>query len=531
VRSGRAGLVEADAGEFDLALIDLRLPDRDGVEVCRQLRVPAARLRAGDADRAGSEMDVVVGLEAGAVDYLTKPFRFAELTARVRAHLRHRPRAGPPGPSGYGGRPGARLEGPAGATAVVDLWGWRARIRLARGQTLTDALNRLPAIESSLGTRPGAARIEADPDRADRFTLRVMHTDPHAQAIRWPGPGAATITEPVELGVYEDGTPVRVSLLRRHGLAGGVAGSGKSGILNVILGALTACPDVVLWGIDLKGGMELQPWAPCLRRLATTPTDATGLLTDAVRILNARAAALAERGARVWEPRTDAPALVIIIDEYAELAEEAPAAITAADSIARRGRAVAVTLLAATQRPTQQAMGKGAVRSQMDVRLCLRVRERKDVDLILGQGMLTAGWHAHTLNAPGKFLLSAPGLDTPRRARAYLLTDHDVSAIAARNAPHRPDLDPTSAHALTHPTTPAPADTTAAPDTDNTDPDITLWATLHAAPDEGLSVADLMHATGKGRTWIYDRLLDHARTGQVTQVTRGRWRATTNHEP
>jgi len=52
--------------------------------------------------------------------------------------------------------------------------------------------------------------------------------------------------------------------------------------------------------------------------------------------------------------------------------------------------AVAVNLVAATQRPTQKAMGQGAVRSQMDVRISFRVRERKDVDLILGQGMPTS---------------------------------------------------------------------------------------------------------------------------------------------
>src|SRR3712207_9009459 len=44
-----------------------------------------------------------------------------------------------------------------------------------------------------------------------------------------------------------------------------------------------------LWGIDLKGGMELRPWAPCLARLATTPAEATALLRDAVRVLEARA--------------------------------------------------------------------------------------------------------------------------------------------------------------------------------------------------------------------------------------------------
>ena len=97
------------------------------------------------------------------------------------------------------------------------------------------------------------------------------------------------------------------------------------------------------------------------------------------------------------------------------------------DTIARLGRAIAVTLIAATQRPTQKAMGQGAVRSQMDMRICFRVREPRDVDLVLGQGMLTAGWNAHKLNAPGKFLISAPEHDIPRRARADLVTDEMVS--------------------------------------------------------------------------------------------------------
>ena len=115
-----------------------------------------------------------------------------------------------------------------------------------------------------------------------------------------------------------------------------------------------------------------------------------------------------------------------------------PDAIKHADSIARRGRAVAVNLVAATQRPTQKAMGQGAVRSQMDVRISFRVRERKDVDLILGQGMLAAGWHAHTLNAPGKFLIAAAEHTRPKRARAYLVTDQVVDDTATHYADYRP---------------------------------------------------------------------------------------------
>jgi S-DNA-T family DNA segregation ATPase FtsK/SpoIIIE len=178
-----------------------------------------------------------------------------------------------------------------------------------------------------------------------------------------------------------------------------------------------ACPDVVLWGVDLKGGMELRPWAACLDRLATTPSEATALLADAVAVLESRARLLAADGARLWTPTAAGPALIVVIDEYAELADESQAATGHADSVARRGRAVAVALLAATQRPTQTAMGSGAARSQMDVRICLRVRERRDVDLILGQGMLSAGWAADTLNVPGKFLISTPEHTTPRLPR------------------------------------------------------------------------------------------------------------------
>ena len=434
------------------------------------------------------------------------------------------------------GLPGSRV-----MSAVVDLWGWRARIGLRRGQTVADVLTRVQAIESGLGTRPGALRVEPDPARADHCTIRVLDADPHARVIPWPRPAAdtiATITAPVPLGLYEDARPVTLTLAHRHGLLGGVAGAGKSGVLNVILASLVACPDVVLWGIDLKGGMELGPWISCLDRLATTPETATALLAEGVAILEARASQLADEGQRLWRPTREAPALVIVIDEYAELSEDAEAAVTHADSIARRGRAVGVTLLVATQRPTQKAMGSGAVRSQMDVRLCLRVRERRDVDLVLGQGMLAAGWTAHTLDAPGKFLLSTPEQSTPRRARAYLLTDDDVQAIAQQWAGHRPSLDRLSQEAAdaagsSTPSIPRPRISPEAlpalsvheRDADD-EPELLLWTALTLAPSEGSSVPELMTFTGMGRTWVYDRLQDHATGGRAVQISRGRWRAT-----
>lgn len=78
-----------DAGEFDLVLLDLMLPGMPGTEVCRELRtrsaVPIIMVTAKD-----SEVDIVVGLELGADDYVTKPYSTRELLARIRAVMRRR---------------------------------------------------------------------------------------------------------------------------------------------------------------------------------------------------------------------------------------------------------------------------------------------------------------------------------------------------------------------------------------------------------------------------------------------------------
>jgi DNA-binding response OmpR family regulator len=87
-RTGRGGIDRAATGDIDLVLLDLGLPDLDGLEVCRQLRLTLPTTVIVMLTARAREMDVVVGLEVGADDYLVKPVPLAELVARVRAHLR-----------------------------------------------------------------------------------------------------------------------------------------------------------------------------------------------------------------------------------------------------------------------------------------------------------------------------------------------------------------------------------------------------------------------------------------------------------
>ena len=139
VERAATGQAALDAAPADLVLLDLRLPDLDGLDVCRRLRersqVPIIIVTA-----RGEEADRVVGLELGADDYMVKPYGLRELLARIRAVLRRTEQAPPPGP--------LRVDG-----LVID--------RRARRTTLEDELLSLTPKEfdllALLASDPGAA--------------------------------------------------------------------------------------------------------------------------------------------------------------------------------------------------------------------------------------------------------------------------------------------------------------------------------------------------------------------------------------
>jgi S-DNA-T family DNA segregation ATPase FtsK/SpoIIIE len=430
---------------------------------------------------------------------------------------------------------------------------WTARLLLPKGKTLADALARVPKLESALGLRPRAIRVEEDPTLARRVILRVVTRDPHTRPLPMPElVGRPTITRPVLVGVYETGEPLRVNLLRKHALFGGATGSGKSTLLNAFLATLAPARDVLLWGIDFAGGTALIPWQQCFGRIATTPTEARAVLEDACRVLDVRNRLLVHRGRDAWQPTPDAPALVLPVDELAELVEQLPDAAAYLDSIARLGRKTAVTVLVATQRPTQEALGGGALRAQLTVRICLRVTEPADGELILGRGKAKQGYRPDLLDAPGKLLAWDPPDHTrPIPAKAYTLDRQRTRQLVTSAHAPVPELDPDSAEALaerdapdqrspkpgtapegrttpTHPERPQARDqppTAVIEDAGDGDPLLALLAALRDAGPRGAKVAELAHTVGRAKTWVYERLQDLHRQGQVERAGHGRWRA------
>ena len=106
VADGRVGLDHALSGEFDLMVLDIGLPGMDGFEVLDQLRSQGSKLPVIVLTARDSVTDTVSALEGGADDYMPKPFRFAELLARIRLRLRTAPDAAAP-PATTSSRPAA----------------------------------------------------------------------------------------------------------------------------------------------------------------------------------------------------------------------------------------------------------------------------------------------------------------------------------------------------------------------------------------------------------------------------------------
>lgn len=232
------------------------------------------------------------------------------------------------------------------------------------------------------------------PDQVRLLTLLDMETPtPQAVRARWSA-APADITMALGTGA---GGPLTVNLRTDgpHGLVAGMTGSGKSALLQTMIVSLAAThrPDRLNFVlIDYKGDSAFQDCA----RLPHTVGKVTDLDSHLVqRALDSLAAELLRRKQILAEAKVQdiedyhrlsgrpvLPRLVLVIDEFAELAKDLPAFLTGLISIAQLGRSLGVHLLLATQRPS--GVISPAIRANTNLRICLRVADAADSTDVLG---------------------------------------------------------------------------------------------------------------------------------------------------
>ncbi|MEU0492050.1 FtsK/SpoIIIE domain-containing protein [Nocardiopsis sp. NPDC006139] len=272
-------------------------------------------------------------------------------------------------------------------------YGFRVRARLHDGQTPDDYRDAL--VRLAHAWRVDSVRIRTS--GPGWVELVAARTDPLNTVTEAPPLGAeGWELLKVRMGTLETGDPWVIDFRQvPHWLIMGATQSGKSTDINALVYGLAPQP-VALVGLDLKGGVELTPYADRMSRLATTRPECTDLLSGLMDILTDRMTLCREAGVRnIWQlPEAVRPMpIVILVDEVAELylmadkseKDEIARTSTLLLRNAQLGRAFGLYLVVAGQRVgSDLGPGVTALRSQITGRICHRVNDAETAKMALG---------------------------------------------------------------------------------------------------------------------------------------------------
>lgn len=308
------------------------------------------------------------------------------------------------------------LRGSSAKVAARDEHGFTVAVELAGGRTARD----VQGIESNLESvfRVDRETLRVLPDKsAHRVLLRFMVRDPLDKSVPWPGPTARSIKDAVPLGVDENGKVVELHLEGQHVLIAGTTGAGKSTVgAGIILPSLLAMEDVEVWGVDPKMGVELGRFRKELGRLATEPDDIVQLLAAARQEIKARGDMMSENGLQTWPTSRERKALIVLVDEMAEVSDDGKILI---DGLVRLGRAMRVQVIGCTQHPSVRTFGElgGSLRSQLGVTIGLK-STASEARMIFGESAQAEGWGL-LMGPPGSLMVRDSEHTSPVRVRAY----------------------------------------------------------------------------------------------------------------
>lgn len=283
--------------------------------------------------------------------------------------------------------------------------GWTGKLVWADGEYMVDnVIKQEMAIEAASGLPSGTLKVSRDGKSNSSVILNVTLEDPHEKGILWEIPtkevngGRQLLTlhgsDQIHIGVRTDGTKKFLQVFKpgwgaRQILIAGIKGSGKSGLLNRLWAHFAMCDDVVQWGIDLKGGVELGPWRGTFDWIVDEYDKALLMIESLEAIVDRRARLMKQYSQtgqtwKNWRASPEHPWLVLSIDEAASLLGKMNSAqLVRMSEICRKGRAVGVAVIMATQYPTLDALGSSQIRQQIDQRFCFRMADNEGEGYVL----------------------------------------------------------------------------------------------------------------------------------------------------
>ena len=269
--------------------------------------------------------------------------------------------------------------------------------------------------------------------------------------IPWERPKVHSCMDPAVVGGYGRDVPMRICLTPAPGqqlnmLVAGMSGYGKTTLINLLIANYAYCRDAVMAGIDVMGG-GFHRW----RRLfvdgwyADKDEDVKPVLDRINEEIERRARHLKAKQDRdeepIWDPRVDGPDVFVFVDEGADLVG-IPDAYDVLFQVARKGRKYGVHVIFATQRPSADVIPT-TLRSQLQVRVSLRVMVSTDAEVIFGPGSVSAGWRPHEIPRDGRGIavLEVPTSDvTQDPGRTIRMLSDQVRLVVEDRAGQQPPL-------------------------------------------------------------------------------------------